>query len=113
MGRLSLAVIVWVLLNSTFAYTQSFVTNGSASAVGGACYQLTPDASGLAGSIFSQNPIDLTQPFAEDATLFFGCKDASGADGIVFILATTNTALGGGGGVNSYSNIFRIKNSLS
>ncbi len=98
-------VVVIVLLSITMGNAQSFVTNGSASFVGGSCYQLTPDASSLAGSIFSQNPIDLTQPFAEDATFFFGCKDASGADGIVFILAATNTALGGGGGGIGYQGI--------
>ncbi|HEY3387314.1 MAG TPA: hypothetical protein VGK46_12440, partial [Saprospiraceae bacterium] len=84
---------------------QTFVTNGSASALGGDCYQLTPDVSGQAGSIFSQNPIDLTQPFYEEATFFFGCKDANGADGIVFILATSNTALGNGGGGLGYEGI--------
>lgn len=103
--RISFAVVVLGLLACSFGYTQGFVTNGSASFVGGSCYQITPDAGGLAGSIFSQNPIDLTQPFAEDATFFFGCKDASGADGIVFILATSNTALGGGGGGIGYQGI--------
>lgn len=101
--RISLAVLVF--LTCTGASAQSFVTNGSASFVGGSCYQITPDAGSLAGSIFSQNPIDLTQPFAEDATFFFGCKDGNGADGIVFILATTNTALGGGGGGIGYQGI--------
>ena len=103
--RISVTVIVLVLLTYTFAFTQNFVTNGSASFVGGSCYQLTPDASSLAGSIFSENTIDLTQPFSDDATFFFGCKDANGADGIVFILATSNTALGGGGGGLGYEGI--------
>jgi gliding motility-associated-like protein len=102
-GRISLAVLVF--LTCTSANAQSFATNGSASFIGGSCYQITPDAGSLAGSIFSQNPIDLTQPFAEDASFYFGCKDATGADGIVFILATTNTALGGGGGGIGYQGI--------
>ncbi|MBK9106692.1 MAG: hypothetical protein IPL92_19560 [Saprospiraceae bacterium] len=84
---------------------QGFVTNGSASYLGGECYQLTPDASGQAGTFFSQDPIDLTMPFSEQATFFFGCKDLNGADGIVFILATSNTALGGGGGGLGYLGI--------
>src|SRR6187431_1053847 len=77
---------------------QTFVTNGSASFLGGNCYQLTPNSSGQAGSIFSMTSINLTQPFAFDAVLNFGNKDANGADGIVFILAPINTALGVGGG---------------
>ena len=84
---------------------QAFVTNGSASYTGGDCYQITPDSPGQAGSIFSQNTIDLTQPFTETATFFFGCKDGSGADGIVFILALTNTGLGVGGGGLGYEGL--------
>ena len=84
---------------------QGYVTNGSASSQGGGCYQLTPDAPGLTGNIFSQNPIDLTQPFYLDARFFFGCKDGSGADGIVFILATTNMVTGTGGGGIGYDGI--------
>ena len=84
---------------------QSFVLNGSASYLGGDCYQLTPDAGTQAGSIFSESTIDLTQPFSLSATFFFGCKDANGADGIVFILATSNTALGAGGGGLGYQGI--------
>ena len=77
---------------------QDFVLNGSASSLGDDCYQLTPDVGGQAGSIFSEDPIDLTQPFSLNATFFFGCKDGNGADGIVFILALANTSLGNGGG---------------
>jgi hypothetical protein len=49
--------------------------------------------------------INLTQPFAFDAVFNFGNKDGNGADGIVFILATTNTALGTGGGGLGYDGI--------
>jgi hypothetical protein len=101
-----------ILLGSLFLFLaigtgtgQAFVTNGSASFLGGECYQLTPDASGQAGTFFSQNPIDLTMPFSEQASFFFGCKDVNGADGIVFILTTTNTALGVGGGGLGYQGI--------
>lgn len=85
--------------------SQSFVLNGSATSQGGGCYQLTSDAPGQSGNIFSQNTIDLTQPFSLDARLFFGCKDVNGADGMVFIFATTNTALGVGGGGLGYQGI--------
>ncbi len=84
---------------------QTFMTNGSASFLGGNCYQLTPDVGGQSGSIFSLSSINLTQPFAFDAVFNFGNKDANGADGIVFILATTNTALGTGGGGIGYEGI--------
>lgn len=96
---LTLAVMIHPLAG------QPFVLNGSATFLGGECYQLTPDNGGLTATIFSQNTIDLTQPFNLDATLFFGCKDGNGADGINFIFATSNTALGVGGGGIGYQGI--------
>lgn len=84
---------------------QAYVANGAAAQTGSVCYQLTPDSPGQSGNIFSAAPINLTQAFSLDATLFFGCKDGNGADGIVFILATTNTPTGGGGGNLGYSGI--------
>lgn len=98
-------VTMMVILTAASLSGQNFVVNGSATSLGGDCYQLTPDSPAQAGSFFSQNPIDLTQPFYEEATFNFGCKDANGADGIVFILATTNTALGVGGGGLGYEGI--------
>lgn len=98
-------IIIILAAMSQHLASQAFVLNGSTTSLGGNCYQLTPDASGLAASMFSQNTIDLTQPFNLDATLFFGCKDANGADGIVFIFATSNTALGTGGGGIGYQGI--------
>ncbi len=98
-------IVLCVSLGLSNLSSQAFVTNGSATVLSDDCYQITPDNSGQAGSIFSQNTIDLNQPFTETATFFFGCKDVNGADGIVFILATTNTALGGGGGSLGYQGI--------
>ncbi len=82
-----------------------FVTNGSASNQGGGCYQLTPDIPGQAGSIFSAAPVDLNEPLNISARINFGCKDSNGADGVVFVFATTNTALGNGGGGIGYEGI--------
>ena len=82
-----------------------FVTNGSASSLGGGCYQLTPDQSGQAGSIFSAMPVDLNLPLTISAKFNFGCKDANGADGIVFVFATSSASLGTGGGQLGYTGI--------
>ncbi len=100
-----LAGVFLVSISWTPLLGQGYVLNGSASFLGGECYQLTPDSPGQAGSFFSQNTIDLTQPFSLQASFFFGCKDGNGADGIVFILSTTNTALGQGGGGLGYEGI--------
>ncbi|HLF65952.1 MAG TPA: gliding motility-associated C-terminal domain-containing protein [Saprospiraceae bacterium] len=97
-------LLVFCLLHAD-VHAQPFVVNGSASELSGNCYLLTADQGGLAGSMFSQNSINLSQPFSFSAVLHFGCKDANGADGIVFILATSNTALGGSGGYIGYEGI--------
>lgn len=86
-------------------YGQGFVTNGSAAFLNGNCYQITPDVGGQAGTVFSQNTINLNQPFTLEAVMHFGCKDANGADGIVFMFATSNMVVGGGGGFIGYQGI--------
>ena len=87
------------------SYGQNFNTNGNASYLGGLCYELTADAVGQNGSIFSNNAIDLNEPFTFVASLNFGYKDPDGADGIVFILAPDPESLGGGGGGMGYGGI--------
>ncbi|TAK36244.1 MAG: T9SS type B sorting domain-containing protein [Saprospiraceae bacterium] len=104
-GRVALFLLMAGLLFSQGAAAQSFVTNGSATPASGGCYQLTPDQPGQAGSIFSSAPIDLNVPFFFSMRFNFGCKDGNGADGIVFALAQTNTALGAGGGGLGYLGI--------
>jgi hypothetical protein len=99
------AVIVFIFNCYTSLQAQTFVTNGSASNSGGGCYQLTPDQPTQAGTIFSATPVNLNQPFTLNARFNFGCKDVNGADGILFIFASTNTALGGGGGGLGYQGI--------
>ncbi|GIV31327.1 MAG: hypothetical protein KatS3mg029_0678 [Saprospiraceae bacterium] len=99
------AVLCAILLLLTASAKGQFVTNGSASSAGNGCWQLTPDEGGQAGSIFSASPISLNAPFFYSTRLSFGCKDLDGADGIVFIFATTNTALGGPGGGIGYQGI--------
>ena len=84
---------------------QSFYTNGNASYLGGLCYELTPDAVGQVGTIFSNNTINLNQPFIIEGSMNFGTKDGPGADGIVLILSTNPGAIGGGGGGIGYYGI--------
>ncbi len=81
-----------------------FVTNGSAVMVDNCC-QITPDNPGQAGSVFNTASVNLNQSFTLDVVLNFGCKNNNGADGIVFVLAQSNTALGGGGGFIGYHGI--------
>ncbi len=89
------------LFASVINIQAQFVTNGTAFGTGGSCYQITANTTGQAGSVFSAATIDLSQPFNISASLSFGCNDG-GADGIVFVLTTSNTALGGTGGSIAY-----------
>lgn len=93
-----LAFLFWS--NSSVA---QFTSLGSANC-GGTCCELTQDQSGQAGAIFSTTPINLNQPFSLSASMSFGCKDANGADGIVFIFAAA-PGLGVGGGGLGYQGL--------
>ena len=72
-------------------YTQ-FIFNGDAFDLGGDCWQLTAAAQWQESSVFSSNTIDLSQPFFQEAILNFDEGDG-GADGMVFIFHTDNTAV--------------------
>ncbi|MFT5745702.1 MAG: gliding motility-associated-like protein [Paraglaciecola sp.] len=75
-----------------------FVTNGSATDIGGGCYRMTTTSPAQVGTIFSNNTIDLSMPFTESGSFNFGGNDANGADGITFLFTTSNTAMGVSGG---------------
>ena len=84
------------------------VTVGSASDLGGNCYEITPDQFNLSGGVWYDNPID----FANDFTIYyqnnFGDKDGNGADGMALVFKTNATAeiglAGGGLGYEGISN---------
>lgn len=48
----------------------------------------------LSGSVWNSAKIDLTNPFDFTFNVYLGCKDANGADGIVFMLQPVSTSLG-------------------
>jgi len=51
------------------------------------CFQLTEDRLWAGGTIYYPNKIDLTSNFDMELDVFLGCKDADGADGMVFIFS--------------------------
>ncbi len=71
-----------------------FHFNGSARQLDDRCYQLTPAANGLVGSIWDTSKIDLTKSFDANLDVYFGCKDGDGADGIVFGFQPVSTSIG-------------------
>lgn len=78
--------------------------NGDASQISCNCYQLTPNAPFMGGSVWNVNQINLTQPFNYTFEVFLGCSNW-GADGIAFVLQPVNINQGGGSSSLGYGGI--------
>ena len=79
---------------------------GTATADSGTdCYTLTTNVTGSAGAIWEQNTIDLNQSHSWDLSMFLGCNDGNGADGMVFILSNQKNIVGPTGGALGYAGI--------
>jgi len=77
--------------------TNAYILNGSATRINCNCYTLTQAVNSQSGSVWNANKIDLNTSFDFIFDVYLGCKDANGADGIVFILQPLNTSIGAGG----------------
>lgn len=75
-----------------------YILNGAATQNSCNCYTLTPAQNFLSGSVWNMNKINLNNPFDFVFNVYLGCKDADGADGIVFILQPISTSIGTSGG---------------
>jgi gliding motility-associated-like protein len=94
--RILFSVCICILLKSNFLQAQ-YITNGDASIINCHCYQLTPAANTMKGSVWNANKIDLLNAFDFSFDINFGCLDVNGADGIAFILQPISTSVGGTG----------------
>ena len=95
---------VWLLLGILclplviFSQVQSpYILNGSATQRTCNCYVLTEDVGNASGTVWNKNLINLNNSFDYYFDVNLGCKDATGADGIGFILQTQGTNLGATG----------------
>jgi gliding motility-associated-like protein len=82
-----------------------YILNGSAVPESCNCYSLTPDVLWQAGSVWNKNEIDLSQSFNYIFNVYLGCKNDSGADGIVFVLQPIGTSIGAQGQGLGFQNI--------
>ena len=80
-----------------FSQTTAYIINGSATKISCNCYTLTPAINSQSGTVWNANKIDLNISFDFIFNVYLGCKDADGADGIVFMLQPLNTSIGAGG----------------
>ncbi len=81
-----------------YAQSNTYILNGSATQNSCNCYTLTPAVNTQSGSVWNANKINLNNPFDFVFNVYLGCKDADGADGIVFILQPISTSVGASGG---------------
>lgn len=92
---------------------QSYFLNGSASASGNDCYVVTPNSAWQNGTVWYGDQLNLLEPFVLEFYMNFGSLDASGADGMVFVLQTVGTSAigmsGGGMGFQGFDPSFGIE----
>ena len=98
--KISLLIIV-----STITAEGQYQLNGDAVNLSGDCFRLTRERDNELGSVFYQNQINLLQSFTLEATMNFGDRNGSGADGMSFIFAKDPTTLGIGGGGIGYGGV--------
>lgn len=100
-----LFIILLLVHAVTSAFGQAYFLNGSATATGNDCYQLTPNLGTQNGTVWYADQIDLNQPFDIAFEMFLGNVDVNGADGICFVMHTQGTsAIGASGGGMGYLN---------
>jgi len=103
MKKIFLLFVFAVALSAS--YGQAYFLNGSATATGNDCYQLTPNLGTQNGTVWYADQIDLNQPFDLSFEMFLGYTDVNGADGMCFVLHTQGTsAIGASGGGMGYLN---------
>ena len=88
MKQLHLLSFFLIAISATCAQEASiddFNLSGDAVKTGANCIRLTPDRIWSGGSAWHKQPIDLNGPFEMRLQVMLGCKDAAGADGIVFV----------------------------
>lgn len=97
---LSLFLILGFFCAPSFLFSQQanpYIINGSAYQENCNCYTLTNDQTFQSGSVWNKNKIDLTQSFDFKFTVYLGCHDNDGADGIAFVLQPLGTSIGNTG----------------
>ncbi len=78
-------LLTFSVIHAQKADINDFNLSGDAVITGANCIRLTPDRIWSGGSAWHRQPIDLNRPFVMELQVMLGCKDAAGADGIVFV----------------------------
>lgn len=83
-----------ISLHSQEINLKDFSPAGDAVIRGDRCFQLTYNRRWSAGSIWYKEAIDLNSSFEMDLELVLGCKNSTGADGIVFVFHPNRVRVG-------------------
>lgn len=87
----------FVLLFCRQALFSQYILNGSAQKNSCNCYTLTQAIATQSGSVWNGTKISLHNSFDFWFNVYLGCNDATGADGIVFMLQPISTSVGSTG----------------
>ncbi len=97
---------IWYCGNCLSVDAQTSFLNGNAFSTGTNCYVLTNASSSQRGSVWFSQQLNLSNPFDIQFMMNFGITDASGGDGMTFVLQRAGTAmLGTTGGSLGYLGI--------
>ena len=94
---------VIVFVNPNPGTSPNFTLNGSATSLANNTYQMTTAILNDFASIWNNSMIDLSQSFQIDAELNFGTNDATGADGMAFVLQQTSNTYAPTGANNQFA----------
>jgi len=76
------------------AYIDDFSISGDTYRTDDNCFRLTEERDYSSGAIWYRYPISLTEPFSIELSVLLGCKDTSGADGMVFVFTPRSNMVG-------------------
>jgi gliding motility-associated-like protein len=104
LSEIRCGLIALAVFGSAYTAYAQYQVNNNATQTSCNCYELTPDAGNMNGSVWNVNQINLNNPFNFNFDVFLGCNDG-GADGIAFVLQPLSVNAGSAGGGLGYQGI--------
>ena len=103
--NLLLSIIFLSFLSGSLVAQNYSILNDATVFSGCNCYQLTPDLNTQGGGVYHNSTISLANSFDYTFSVYLGCRNGGGADGIVFILTDNITGIGIVGGGLGYGGL--------
>lgn len=92
--RIMLALSISLPALAQRAVIDDFTMSGDTYLTESDCFRLTEERDYSSGSIWYKSPISLSQPFSIELSVFLGCQDEWGADGMVFVFTSRRNRVG-------------------